>query len=116
MQHQSKHDGTDKHLHHWRDWCVSFRVTTGNPQAHFFFFSETGYIGGAILSRLLSRKDRATFQITALLRDEHKARKLEEQFGVKAVVGSTADTDKVSSLAAAADIVFDTVSGQFISA
>ena len=50
------------------------------------------------------------------MRDENKARKLEEQFRVKAVVGSTADTDKVASLAAAADVVFDTVSRKLISA
>ena len=74
------------------------------------YFGKIGYIGGSILADLLLRKDRAAFHITALSRSEDKARKLEEQFGVNAVVGSTADTEKLASLAAAADIVFDTVS------
>lgn len=43
------------------------------------------------------------------MRNEEKARQLKDQFGVTAVVGSYADTDKLTELAAAADVVFATV-------
>ena len=43
------------------------------------------------------------------MRSEDKARQLQDQFGVTAVVGSFADTDKLAELAAEADVVFATM-------
>jgi len=108
-----KHDGADPYFHYRRDWCFPFREIT--LEVLKLTLRGIGFIGGSILAHVLSHKDRAAFQISALLRSEDKARKLQEQFGVKAVVGSTADTDKLTGLAAAADIVFDTVSRKCIS-
>ena len=47
--------------------------------------------------------------ITVLIRDSVQAHKL-EPFGVKAVLGSLQDTDKLVALASEADLVFNCVS------
>ena len=72
-------------------------------------YIRTGYIGGTVLSRLLSHPSRDTFEITALVRSEDKAKKL-ETFGVKTVVGSFTDLPLVERLAENAHVVFSTVS------
>ncbi|KAI0671416.1 NAD-P-binding protein [Trametes maxima] len=61
-----------------------------------FITGATGYIGGSILQRLLQHPN---FEITALIRNTDKAKQLETQFGVKSVVGSLQDLDKLSSAA-----------------
>ncbi|KAH9947915.1 NAD-P-binding protein [Amylocystis lapponica] len=71
-----------------------------------FFLGATGYIGGSVLQRLIQHPNVANFEITVLLRAEQKAKKL-ETYGVHAVVGSLADTDKLESLASQADVVFN---------
>ena len=68
-----------------------------------------GYIGGSVLARLLTHPKRYTFDITALVRDEAKAKVLESKYGVKPVIGSHQDTEKVASAAEAAHIVFNIV-------
>ncbi|KAH9895219.1 NAD-P-binding protein [Cubamyces lactineus] len=65
----------------------------------------TGYIGGAVLARLLVN-DKLLFDVTVLLRDAAKAEKL-KPFGVKPVWGSLDDTDKIRDLASHADIAFE---------
>ncbi len=70
--------------------------------------SRAGYIGGAVLHRLLGFGSSATFNITALVRNEQKARDL-EPFGVHSVVGSLDDTDLLTKLAKDADIVIECV-------
>ena len=72
--------------------------------------SLSGYVGGTVLARLLNHPDRKSFEITALVRDESKAKTLESKFGVKSAIGSHQDLDKVASLAEAAHIVFNIVS------
>ena len=69
-----------------------------------------GYVGGTVLARLLNHPDMESFEITALVRDESKAKTLESKFGVKTVLGSHQDLDKVATLAEAAHIVFNIVS------
>lgn len=64
-----------------------------------------GYVGGSILTRLLSHPLRRVLDITALVRSEEKAEKL-RSLGLKAVFGSTSDGALLASLAAEADIVF----------
>ncbi|KAI0351703.1 NAD-P-binding protein [Trametes cingulata] len=70
-----------------------------------FFTGATGYIGGSILQRLLNHPKREQFEITALVRNAQKAKQLESSFGVKTVLGSLQDLDKLSSLAENAHIV-----------
>ncbi|VDB86894.1 unnamed protein product [Peniophora sp. CBMAI 1063] len=66
-----------------------------------FLLGATGYIGGSILEHLLDLSD---YSITALVRNTEKAKKL-EGFGVKTILGSLDDLDKIQRAAAAADIV-----------
>jgi len=70
-----------------------------------FLTGATGYIGGSIIQRLLSHPNAKSFEITALVRNPDKA-KLLESFGVKPVIGSHSDTDKLEALAAQSNVVF----------
>ncbi|KAG5647412.1 hypothetical protein DXG03_000483 [Asterophora parasitica] len=72
---------------------------------HIFLTGATGYIGGSVLTRLLSHKLSDTFGITVLVRDPAKAKEF-RTLGVKATVGSNSDTKLLRQLAAEADIVF----------
>ncbi|OBZ72502.1 Uncharacterized protein C2A9.02 [Grifola frondosa] len=71
-----------------------------------FLTGATGYIGGAVLERLLAHPSVGTFDITALVRSPEKA-KLLETFGVKPVVGSLTELDKLAALAEQAHVVFE---------
>lgn len=71
--------------------------------------SPPGYIGGSFLASLLDHSKLETFQITALLRNEEKARKL-KSIGIKTVIGSNQDYDLLTTLSSEADIVFACVS------
>ena len=73
-------------------------------------YHNIGYIGGAVLYRLLQHPSAKTFDITALVRSPEKAKKL-ESFGVKGVVGSLDDYDLVEDLVSKAHVIIDTVSG-----
>ncbi|KAF9265168.1 NAD-binding protein [Marasmius fiardii PR-910] len=64
----------------------------------------TGYIGGNVLSRLLTRPDSNSFEFRALLRSAEKAEKL-KTFGVIPIVGSHSDEDVMIKAASEADIV-----------
>lgn len=68
-----------------------------------------GYIGGSILNRLLTHPRANSFTIIALVRTPAKA-KLLDDLGVKAVVASMSDHDKVESLASCAHIILNAVS------
>ena len=70
----------------------------------------TGYIGGAVLQRILEHPQASTFDITALVRDASKAQTLQSNFGVKSVIGSLQDHKKLTELAEAAHVVVQTVS------
>jgi uncharacterized protein YbjT (DUF2867 family) len=72
-------------------------------------FVSAGYIGGSVLDRLLAHPDRAHFDLTLLLRSRDKARTLEEQFGLKTIIGSLDDTQLLEDTAADADVVINTV-------
>ncbi|KAI0635602.1 NAD-P-binding protein [Trametes polyzona] len=73
-----------------------------------FLTGATGYIGGSILQRLLSHPNKKNFEITALVRNADKAKRLESEFGVKTVVGSLQDLDKLATLAENAHVVIHT--------
>ena len=80
------------------------RVTTRIPDLLF-----KGYIGGSVLARLLQHPNAKSFEITALVRSEAKAKKL-ESFGVKAVIGSYKDDHALTEkLAENAHVVFQIV-------
>lgn len=70
---------------------------------------SAGYIGGTVLTRLLSHSLSDTFQTTALVRSESKAKKF-RTLGVKAVLGSHSDLSLLRQLAGEADVVFACVS------
>ncbi|OSC98275.1 NAD-P-binding protein [Trametes coccinea BRFM310] len=71
-----------------------------------FLTGATGYIGGAVLQKLLQHPNASTFDITVLVRNAEKAKILESKFGVKVVVGTHQELDKLESLAENADVVF----------
>ncbi|KAI0649446.1 NAD-P-binding protein [Trametes meyenii] len=73
-----------------------------------FLTGATGYIGGSVLQRLVQHPNRQDFEISAFVRNADKAKQLEAQFGVKTVVGSLQDLDKLSSLSENAHIVIHT--------
>ncbi|KAK7692428.1 hypothetical protein QCA50_004053 [Cerrena zonata] len=77
------------------------------PRTPIFITGATGYIGGTVLHRLLQHPSAKTFDISALVRSQEKAKKL-EAFGVKAVVGSLDDYDLVEELTSQAHVIFDT--------
>ncbi|KAI0360215.1 NAD-P-binding protein [Trametes cingulata] len=73
-----------------------------------FFTGATGYIGGSILQRLFEHPNKERFDITALVRNAEKAELLSTKFGVKTVLGSLQDLDKLTSLSEGAHIVIQT--------
>ncbi|KZV69667.1 NAD(P)-binding protein [Peniophora sp. CONT] len=78
-----------------------------------FFLGATGYIGGAILQRLLDVPD--AWDITALVRNEEKAKKL-NTFGVKTIIGSLDDSNRIQQAAADADIIIHTAHADHVGA
>ncbi|THH19044.1 hypothetical protein EW146_g2059 [Bondarzewia mesenterica] len=82
---------------------------------HIFITGVTGYIGGSVLQRLLSHPKSDTFQITALMRNEEKAKKL-HSIGVKSVIASLDDLDQLADLAAAANVVIHTADADHLPA
>ncbi|PCH34191.1 NAD(P)-binding protein [Wolfiporia cocos MD-104 SS10] len=75
------------------------------PRTTILLIGATGYIGGSVLTHLLAHSNAKSLDITALIRSEEKAKKL-EQFGVKAVIGSYGEVDKLESLAEQSQVVF----------
>jgi len=101
----------NQHLPHWRDRFV-YPLCTSLTTLNLNYSS--GYIGGTVLGRFLAHPDVAQFNLTALVRSEEKAKKL-ETFGVNAVVGSLQDLELLESLASKADYVVSMVSSQLVS-
>lgn len=70
---------------------------------------SSGYIGGAILERLLQHHTASTSEITALVRNPDKV-PLFASIGVKTVVGSHDDGALLERQASESDVVFACVS------
>ena len=68
-----------------------------------------GYLGGSVLARLLEHPTASSYEITALVRSEDKAKKL-APFGVKTAIGTIQDLELLEKLASEAHIVFSIVS------
>ncbi|KAJ6619675.1 hypothetical protein B0H10DRAFT_2024368 [Mycena sp. CBHHK59/15] len=77
---------------------------------NIFLTGATGYIGGAVLTRLLEHPLARTFYITIIVRSPEKASLFNRDFGrkhqLRAVVGSYNDLELLRQLAADADVVF----------
>ncbi|KIJ63834.1 hypothetical protein HYDPIDRAFT_40854 [Hydnomerulius pinastri MD-312] len=76
-----------------------------STKTQVFFTGATGYIGGAVLLRLLDHPTFASSEITALLRKAEKVPAF-ESIGVKTVLGSNSDLDLLEKQASQSDIVF----------
>ncbi|KAI9058112.1 NAD-P-binding protein [Trametes sanguinea] len=72
-----------------------------------FLTGATGYVGASVLQRLLQHPRATNFEITALVRSPEKAKVLADEYGVRAVVGSNAELEKLTQLAEGADIVLN---------
>ena len=72
-----------------------------------FILGATGYIGGSVLQHMLETP--GNWSITALVRNSEKAEKL-NVFGVKTVLGTLDDFDKIQKASADAEIVLHFVS------
>ncbi|WVQ80343.1 hypothetical protein IAT38_002448 [Cryptococcus sp. DSM 104549] len=84
------------------------------PGRSVFFTGATGYIGGTVLTSILSSANPPA-KVTALIRDPKKAElfptlSLAKEKGIElvALVGSLDDTDKLQAAAAEADVVVST--------
>ncbi|KAI0661779.1 NAD-P-binding protein [Cubamyces menziesii] len=73
-----------------------------------FLTGATGYIGGSVLQRLLAHPNANNFEITALVRSAKKAKILESKSGVKTVLGSLQDSEKLTQLVASAHVTINT--------
>ena len=69
----------------------------------------TGYIGGSVLTRLLSHPLRDAFHLTVLVRSRIKASQL-CAMGIRAILGYNADLGLLKELAGDADLVIACVS------
>jgi nucleoside-diphosphate-sugar epimerase len=79
-----------------------------------FITGATGYIGGAVLTRLVKAAKTKNWHITALVRSENSIPKLKE-LGVHAVIGSLDSTDLLIKEATEADVVIDTADADHLS-
>jgi uncharacterized protein YbjT (DUF2867 family) len=70
-----------------------------------FYTGATGYIGGAVLEKLIGDE---AFAITALVRNADKARKLND-LGIETIVASLQDHDTLTTAAANAEVTIHTV-------
>ncbi|KAI1796988.1 NAD(P)-binding protein [Ganoderma leucocontextum] len=56
-----------------------------------FYIGATGFVGGSVLQAIAAHPKASTFEITALVRSEAKAKALESTLGIKTVIGSLQD-------------------------
>ncbi|KAH9930926.1 NAD(P)-binding protein [Fomitopsis serialis] len=84
--------------------AANFTDTTG--KTNILLFGATGYVGGALLSRLLKRPKADTFEIVTPIRALSKAKVL-EKLGAKREVASLSEHDKIAALASQADVIFN---------
>ncbi|KAG1882321.1 hypothetical protein F4604DRAFT_1743478 [Suillus subluteus] len=75
-----------------------------SDKTHIFVTGATGYVGGSVLSALLSHPRATSFQITVLTRSPEKV-ELFNSVGVVAVVGSNQDLEKLTEHARDSDVV-----------
>ncbi|TBU33512.1 NAD(P)-binding protein [Dichomitus squalens] len=71
-----------------------------------FYIGATGYIGGTALQAILAHPKADTFEITALVRSEAKAKAIESALGIKTIIGSLQDHAFLTENVEKADVVF----------
>ncbi|TRM56142.1 hypothetical protein BD626DRAFT_576071 [Schizophyllum amplum] len=76
---------------------------------NIFMTGATGYIGGAVLARLLRGQNSQKLHIKALVRDAGKALKLKD-FGVEPVMGTLDDAELIEKEASKADVIISAAS------
>ncbi|TFY68537.1 hypothetical protein EVG20_g3523 [Dentipellis fragilis] len=76
------------------------------PKIQVLITGATGYIGGTVVQLLLAHPKRDTFEITAYVRSEEKAKVL-QTFGLKTAIGTFNESDKLTDLASKADVVIN---------
>jgi len=76
-----------------------------------FITGATGYLGGAVFSKLIERK--SEFDITALVRDPGNAKKLKE-LGANTVIGTLENTELLQKEAEQSDIVIHTADADHV--
>jgi len=86
-----------------------------SSKTHIFITGATGFIGGAVLERLLGHPKRDTFVITALVRSVDKAKTL-NTLGVNTVVASLSDLDKLTEHASASNVIINTADADHLEA
>jgi len=69
-----------------------------------FITGASGFIGGSVLSLLLKNPN---FEVTALIRDKERAKKLDD-LGVKSAIGSLDDSKLLTSISEESDVVLHT--------
>ena len=102
--HKDFHSGSNRYVH------MIVMITTRPRRAMCANTTcLTGYIGGAVLGRLLANKAaESKYQFTVLTRSEEKARIL-RGLGVVPVVGSLDDLDMLQRIASKSDVVIECV-------
>ncbi|KAL4268610.1 NAD(P)-dependent Metabolic Enzyme [Pleurotus pulmonarius] len=85
-----------------------------NTEISVFITGATGYIGGAVLLRLLNHPSISNFKITALVRSPDKAEKL-KTLGVTPVVGSLDDSELLKKLCSESDVVMSMADADHLS-
>ncbi|KAF9262761.1 NAD-binding protein [Marasmius fiardii PR-910] len=75
------------------------------PSLSLFHGEFPGYIGGSVFSTLLNLPERSRIEFRLVVRNAEKAKKLNDLFGVKTIIGSHSDQDLMSKEAAEADVV-----------
>lgn len=102
--HKGFHSGSNRYVH------MIVMITTRPRRAMCANTTcLTGYIGGAVLGRLLANKAaESKYQFTVLTRSEEKARIL-RGLGVVPVVGSLDDLDMLQRIASKSDVVIECV-------
>nr|VWP01140.1 G protein beta subunit (G protein beta subunit 1) [Ganoderma boninense] len=71
-----------------------------------FFIGATGFIGGSVLQAILAHPKANSFELTALIRIEAKAKALESTLDIKTVIGSLQDYALLAENAEKAHIIF----------
>ena len=82
---------------------VSSRADSSHCPAH------AGYVGGSGLQAILAHPKAHSFDITALVRSEAKAKAIENALGIKTVIGSLQDHALLTERAEQADVVLQQV-------
>ncbi|KAI0649350.1 NAD-P-binding protein [Trametes meyenii] len=82
-------------------------LSPAQPTVNVFVVGATGYVGGSVLGLILEDQGSAAiYNVTALVRDADKAKKL-EGFGVNSVIGSLDDLDRLEAIASESDVIIE---------